>query len=81
MLQRYRAAKVFSSWALYLGDGLPAVNRLADQALAVLRVEAARQCAMSDGPLDAARLKEAIRQSDLLLVHYADGRVLSSGAL
>lgn len=80
VLQRYRAAKMFASWALYLGDGIPAAERLVDQALAVLRVEAARQCEMAGGPLDAAKLKEAIRQTDLLLIHYADGRVLSSGA-
>lgn len=72
VLARYRAAKLFASWALYLGDGIPAAIRLADIALAVLQVEAARRCAADGGALDAARLKEAIRQTDLLLVHYAE---------
>ena len=47
--------------------------RVADIADAVLRVEAVRQCVAAGRPLDAELLKQAIRQSDLLLVHYADG--------
>lgn len=79
MVQRYRAARVFASWAAYTADGLAAVLRVADLADAVLRIEAVRQCIAADRPLDAELLKQAIRQSDLLLVHYADGWVLSSG--
>jgi len=79
VVQRYRAAKVFASWAAYTGDGLAAVLRVADIAGAVLQVETVRQCEAADRRLDADLLKQAIRQSDLLLVHYADGRVLSSG--
>ncbi len=71
VLARYRAAKVFASWALYLGDGPAAVTRAADAAMAVLQVEAARQCERDGATLDASRLREAIRQTDLLLVHYA----------
>ena len=48
------------------------VLQLARTAAAVLRVEASRQCAMYQQPLHRELLKEAIRQSDLLLVHYAD---------
>jgi len=76
VLSRYRATKVFASWALYLDDGIAAVKRSADLALAVLAVEAARQCAADGAALDAARLKEAIRRTDLLLVHYADPHLL-----
>jgi Fe-S-cluster containining protein len=79
VVSRYRAAKVFASWAVYTDDGLEAVRRVADIADAVLRVEAVRQCVAAGRPLDAELLKQAIRQSDLLLVHYADGWVLSSG--
>ncbi|MDP2054305.1 MAG: YkgJ family cysteine cluster protein [Acidobacteriota bacterium] len=79
VVQRYRAAKVFASWAAYTADGLEAVLRVADIADAVLRIEAVRQCITADRPLDAELLKQAIRQSDLLIVHYADGWVLSSG--
>ena len=77
--QRYRAAKLFASWAAYTDDGLAAVRRVADIADAVLRIEVVRQCVANGRRLDAELLKEAIRQSDLLLVHYADGWVLSSG--
>jgi len=80
VVQRYRAAKLFASWAAYTDGGLAAVVRVADIADAVLRVEAVRQCLAAKRPLDADLLKEAIRQSDLLLVHYADGWVLSSGS-
>jgi len=69
---RYLAAKLFASWAAYLGDGLPAVLRGVEQARAVLQVECARHCARAGRGLDAALLTQAIRQSDLLLVHYAD---------
>jgi hypothetical protein len=81
VINRYLAAKLFASWAAYLGDGLPAVRRSADIAHAVLRVEAARHCREAGRGLDAVLLKAAIRQSDLLLVHYADARVLSSATL
>ena len=79
VVQRYRAAHLFASWAAYTGDGIPAVLRAADMALAVLRVEATRQDLAAGGELDVELLKQAIRHSDLLLVHYADPRVLSSG--
>ena len=79
VVQRYRAARLFASWAAYTDAGLAAVVRVADIADAVLRVEAVRQCLAAQRPLDAELLTQAIRQSDLLLVHYADGWVLSSG--
>src|SRR5690606_38906611 len=62
---RYLASKVFASWALYSGTGLPEVKRAAAIARAVLGVEAARQCMRAGRALDRALLKEAIRQSDL----------------
>jgi len=79
VVQRYRAAKVFASWAAYSDDGLAAVRRVAAIADAVLEVEVVRQCQAAGRSLDAELLKQAIRQADLLLVHYADGWVLSSG--
>ena len=71
-LRRYAAAKLFASWAVYQGDGLDAVLRGAATAAAVLRIECARQCLALAQPLDRRLLEEAIRQSDLLIVHYAD---------
>ncbi|MFA5910327.1 MAG: hypothetical protein WC815_16215 [Vicinamibacterales bacterium] len=79
VIQRYLAARLFGSWAAYLGDGTNAVLQSVRVAKAVLQVEIIRACGRAARRLDAALLKEAIRQSDLLLVHYADPRVLSSG--
>lgn len=71
VITRYLAAKAFASWAAYLQDeGIAAVLQSVETARAVLHVEAARQCARADRILDAPLLKEAIRQSDLRLVHY-----------
>jgi hypothetical protein len=78
VLHRYAAAKVFASWAAYHGDGLPAVGRVARIAAAVLRIECARQCLQNGQPLNADLLAQAIRQSDLLLVHYADPERLAA---
>jgi len=80
IVNRYLAAKAFASWAAYLGDGTAAVLRAVEQARAVLVVEAVRQCARHERVLGAGLLKQAIRQSDLLLVHYADRRGLISSA-
>lgn len=72
VIDRYLAAKAFASWALYDEDGTAAVVRLVAMARAVLEVESARACARAGAALDATLLTDAIRQSDLLLVHYAD---------
>lgn len=71
-LAKYVAAKLFASWSLYLGDGVEATARTARIAAAVLRIETARQCGRFRRPLDRELMIEGIRQSDLLLVHYAD---------
>ena len=62
---------------MYLGSGPADVMRGVDIARAVLQVEATRQCTRAARALDQPLLKEAIRQSDLLLVHYADPYVLA----
>ena len=80
VLTRYAAAKVFASWSLYMGHGVEAAVEAARIAAAVLRVEAARQCGWFGRELDRESLTEAIRQADLLLVHYADPRVLAENA-
>jgi Fe-S-cluster containining protein len=79
-LARYAAAKVFGSWSLYLGNGVEAAGHTARVAAAVLRIEAARQCRMFGQPLDRQLLTEAIRQTDLLVVHYADQSLLASAS-
>jgi Fe-S-cluster containining protein len=79
-LTRYAAAKAFASWSLYMGNGLEAATETARIAAAVLRVETARQCGWSGRELDRELLTEAIRQSDLLMVHYADPQLLAAAA-
>lgn len=74
---RYLASKLHASWAMYLGSGPADVMRGAGIAQAVLQVEATRQCVGAGRDLDKPLLKEAIRQSDLLLMHYADPHVLA----
>ena len=77
-LANYAAAKLFASWSLYLGDGTEAALHSARIAAAVVRIEAARQCAMFRRPLDRELMIEAFRQTDLLLVHYADPGMLAA---
>jgi Fe-S-cluster containining protein len=77
VLTRYAAAKTFASWSLYLGDGVEAATAAARLARAVLRIECARQCLAFRRPLDRELLSNAIAQSDLLLVHYADPEQLA----
>jgi Fe-S-cluster containining protein len=78
VLTNYAAAKLHASWSLYLGDGVEAAAHTARIASAVLRIECARQCATFRRPLDRELMIEAIRQSDLLLVHYADPGLLAA---
>ena len=78
VLTRYAAAKAFASWSLYLGDGVGAAESAARIAHAALRVECARQCRAFGRPLDRELLSNAIQQTDLLLVHYADPDALFS---
>jgi Fe-S-cluster containining protein len=80
VLTRYAAAKAFASWSLYLGDGVGAADATARIAHAVLRVECARQCRAFGRPLDRELLMNAIEQSDLLLVHYADPETLATSS-
>jgi Fe-S-cluster containining protein len=78
VLTRYAAAKAFASWSMYIGDGVAAAECAAQMAHAVLRIECARQCHALGRPLDRELLANAIQQSDLLLVHYAEPKNLFS---
>jgi hypothetical protein len=77
-LKRYLAAKAFASWTAYQGQGLLTIVRGLEAALALVRVEAARQCRDTGGSLDASRLREAFRQADYTLNHLAAGEDLAS---
>jgi hypothetical protein len=76
-INRFLAAHCFAAWMAYQGNGLLSLTRRLHLALAVLRAEAVRRCAGHDRVLTRARLKEAFRQTDLLLVHLADRSALA----
>jgi len=76
-LKRYLAAKAFASWTAYQGHGFLTIVRGLEAALALVRVEATRQCRDAGRPLDAALLREAFRQADFLLNHLAAGDELA----
>lgn len=76
VIRRYLAGKAFGAWVTYQADAARSLVSWLGLALAVLRVECARACA-GRGPLDRDRLVTAVRQADLLLVHYADGEVMA----
>ena len=72
VIGRYLAAKAHASWAMYLGAGPPDVERMVELSRTVLQIEAIRACLTRQARLDRPALTEAVRQADLLLLHYAD---------
>jgi hypothetical protein len=74
---RYLAARAFGSWIAYQADAAVTLSRWLTLCHAVLRVESARACGAAERPLDRDRLVQAIRQADLLLVHYADSLAIA----
>jgi hypothetical protein len=78
-LTRYLAAKAFANWTAYQGRGVLSIVRGLDAALALVRVEAARQCRDAARPLDRPLLLEAFRGADFALNHLAVGEDLAAG--
>ena len=76
-LNRYIAAKAFASWTAYQGRGVATIVRGIEAAIALVRVEAARQCRDAVRPLDADLLLEAFRGADFILNHLAVGEDLA----
>lgn len=76
-LKRYLATKAFASWTAYQGRGVLTIVRGLEAALALVRVEAARQCRDAQRALDADLLREAFRQADFVLNHLAVGEDLA----
>jgi hypothetical protein len=76
---RFLAAHAFASWVAYQGDGVYAIVRRLHVALAVLRAEVLRACGADGRSLDGPLLIDAIRRTDLLLVHLADRDALARG--
>ncbi|MGQ0733754.1 MAG: hypothetical protein ACT4QD_08875 [Acidobacteriota bacterium] len=77
VIGRFLAAHAFANWTAYQGRGLPSTVEWLHVVLAVLRAEAIRGCTREGGALTRARLIDAVRQTDLLLVHLADQSVMS----
>jgi Fe-S-cluster containining protein len=76
-LRRYLAAKAFANWTAYQGRGVLTIVRGLEAALALVRVEATRECRNAARALDAELLKQAIRASDFVLNHIAAGDALA----
>ena len=51
-LKRYLANKAFASWTAYQGAGILSIVRGLEAALALVRMEAARQCRNAGRALD-----------------------------
>jgi Fe-S-cluster containining protein len=76
-LCRYLAARLFANWCWYQGQGVRTLLRALEAALAVLRREAARQTLANGRMLDQNLLREAFRNTDLLLIHWCDQDTLA----
>ncbi len=77
-LGRYLAAKTFASWTAYQGRGVATIVRGLEAALALVRVEAARECRDTGRLLDRALLLDAFRSADFILNHLAVGEDLAA---
>jgi hypothetical protein len=75
VVRRYLAAKLFASWWPYLGLDLVAVVFAIRVHAAVLRVSLGRR--LLRGETGACAMREAIRDTDLLMVHLSDSRALA----
>lgn len=78
IVRRYLASKAFASWIGYQADATRSLIAWLRLAWAVLRIECVRSSAASQRSLDPEILKDAVRQADLLLVHYADSAGLAA---
>jgi hypothetical protein len=76
-LNRYLASKAFASWTAYQGRGVLTIVRGLEAALAVVRLEAARQCRNAGRDLDGDLLRDAFRSADFILNHLAVGEDLA----
>ena len=78
-MKRYLAAKAFANWTAYQGRGFLTIVHGLDAALALVRLEAARQCRDAARLLDADLLLEAFRAADFSLNHLAVAEELAQG--
>ncbi len=78
-LTRYIATKAFANWTSYQGRGVASIVRGIEAAVALVRVEASRQCRDAARTLDRDLLLEAFRGADFALNHLAVGDELALG--
>lgn len=71
-VRRYLASKAFASWSAYESRGIRTLVAELLVSELVLEVECTRARQAAQRPLDRALMIEAIRQSDLLLMHLID---------
>ena len=76
-VNRYIAAKAFATWTAYQGRGVATIVRGIEVAVALVRVEAARQCRDAQRSLDSELLLESFRRADFILNHLAVGEELA----
>jgi len=76
-LCRYLAARAFACWPLYQGCGLHTQLVYLEAALALVRAQTTHARARREATGDGAALREAIRWTDLLLVHHAEPESLA----
>jgi hypothetical protein len=77
-INHYLAAKAFASWTAYQGRGLSTIVRGLEAALALVRIDASRQCRDAARALDRDLLLEAFRSADFALNHLAVGEELAA---
>ena len=71
-INRFLAAHAFASWLPYQGGDVVSGIRRLRLALAVLRAEAVRASLLTGAAVAESALHDAIRQTDLLLLHLVD---------
>ena len=76
-VRHYLAAKAFASWIAYQGLGVLTLVRGLEAALALVRVEATRECRNAGRALDGDLLKQSFRAADYVLNHIAVGKDLA----
>jgi Fe-S-cluster containining protein len=76
VLRAYLAARLFGNWIAYYGQGLHVVVEYLQVALAVVKMEAAKDAAHTPSS-PCQTVTAAIRNADLLLVHLSDPKTLA----
>lgn len=69
VIERYLAAKMFASWSAYLGEGTAAVQESVRAAQTLLQAQIGTACREAGHSLTPGLLLQAIRQTDLQLMH------------